>query len=934
MTFEGMTDMEKLTCKGIRTHNLKNLNLDISLKKWIAITGVSGSGKSSLAFDTIYAEAQRRFLETLGTYERQFLQGLPQGDFDQIDNIPAAVALKQTNKTGDPRSVIATAADLAEPMRNLFVSLMDWACIRCGSPVSANKSSDLISFLCDQNKKANRENYLISVPFEIRGKEQNLKRVIDDLSIEGYTRLLIQNKIIPIEAFDFTKFSDDSLLEIVCDRINCSTDDEEIENRVETIWSQIRFSTRFSFVNVRKILPENAVDLDHHLVFHVQPFCQACNDQTSIIQSSDLDWQSILGSCKSCNGLGNVPVLDEKKIIPNPALSLSEGAIKPWTSETFSWMQEGLLEECKKRKIKITEPYSQLSQESKEIIWNGSSSRKFVSLNEFFQTLEMERYKSTSRILLAKYRRYVTCPDCHGARLGNSGRHAKCHGRTYYELFQSELTQTFEWIKSLKQEKSFQKRIEAIPYIYDEVFKKLSLLIKLGLGSCHLFRRCKTLSGGEYQRVLLTRVIGNGLTDALYVLDEPSVGLGRHEIVDLISCIQELRDLGNTVLMVEHDKDLILAADQVIELGPGGGELGGKLLPIKDKALMSFQTAWKDQKIKRRELISASREFKSEQSVYLEGFSALNCNDVNLEISLGKLNVIVGPSGSGKSTLITQGLQAALEQFDEIGVLSNSDPDLDARIGVWHHLFLPKGFSSQIDVISVEQKAMHRTITSVPATVLGLMDVLRKHFAATPLAKELGLTASDFSFNGAGGCHTCGGKGCVEDDLFFLGQVEKVCPSCDGLRYRQECLDVKWQGKNIAQWLSTSLSECAKSFRVQAGFEKPLALASSLGLGHLQLGLATSSMSGGEAQRLRICAALSKSNRKIFCILDEPTRGLSEMDIGHLLETLLRLCQQGHTFVVVEHHDLFSQNADHLIKMGPESGVYGGKIVERSKLAE
>jgi excinuclease ABC subunit A len=283
---------------------------------------------------------------------------------------------------------------------------------------------------------------------------------------------------------------------------------------------------------------------------------------------------------------------------------------------------------------------------------------------------------------------------------------------------------------------------------------------------------------------------------------------------------------------------------------------------------------------------------------------------------------------------VSSGLEAALDRFMDTGHTSNADPDLDAHIGIWKSLILPKNFKSQIDVISVEQKAMHRTITSVPATVLGLMDLLRKKFAASHAAKQLDLTASDFSFNGAGGCDTCGGKGRIEDDLFFLGHVEKICPSCNGTRYRPESLEVKWHGKTISGWLSTSLGECAQLLKKESGFTRPLSLALNLGLKHLQLGLATSSMSGGEAQRLRICAALSKSTKKIFCILDEPTRGLSETDIGHLLETLLRLCRQGHTFVVVEHHELFERHADHFIKLGPASGIYGGKIVERTSISE
>lgn len=922
--------MDALVLRGIRTHNLKNLNLDIPLKKWIAITGVSGSGKSSLAFDTIYAEAQRRFLETLGTYERQFLQGLPQGEFDEIDHIPAAVALKQSNKTGDPRSVIATASDLAEPMRNLFVSLMDWACVKCGSPVQVHNSAELMAFLCQQERKEKKESYLVSLPFDIRAKPEHVKRVMADLVIEGYSRLLVDGQMLSIEEFQTDQMSSDQKIEIVCDRINCATQDDEIKNRVESIWSQVRFSSRFSFFYVRRILNDNQIDFSCDHTFHVQPFCSFCQEQTNVIQASDLDWQSILGACPTCQGLGNVAILDEKKIIPNPSLSLEEGAIKPWTSETFSWMQEALLEECKKRKIKITEPYERLSQESKDVIWKGSSSKKFVSIEEFFQTLEQERYKSASRILLAKYRKYVLCPDCQGARLGLSGRHAQCYGKTYHQLFQCEIIETLDWLKNLEHQEKFQKRRQALSYVYREVVQKISLLIKLGLGSCQLFRRCKTLSGGEYQRVLLTRVIGNGLTDALYVLDEPSVGLGKNEIPHLISCIEELRDLGNTVIMVEHDKELIQAADVLIELGPGGGELGGYDLPVKNKTPASFLTHFEKEIPKKRRMIPVDTPcLKPDVSLQLRGFSALNCKNIFLEIGLGKLNVIGGPSGSGKSTLMSHGLEAALNCFLDRGQTQNQEADLDAHLGRWDDFIAPPQFASHVELVSVEQKAMHRTITSVPATVLGIMDLLRKQFANLSESKEQGLTASDFSFNGAGGCQTCGGKGLVEDDLFFLGRVEKVCPSCQGSRYRPESLSVLWKGKNIFQWLSTSLGECFEQLKMYTGFEKPLSLAMQLGLKHLQLGLATSNMSGGEAQRLRICSVLAKSSGRIFCLLDEPTRGLSETDIGALLKTLLRLCSQGHTFVVVEHHELFERHADQFIRLGPGSGVHGGQIIER-----
>ena len=926
------TDSEYLTCTGLRTHNLKNINIKIPLKKWVAITGVSGSGKSSFAFDTIYSESQRRFLETLGTYERQFLQGLPQGEFDEIENIPAAIALKQSNRTGDPRSVIATAADVSEPIRTLFISLMEPSCTTCGSPVIMNQPSELTLFLCDTKKKFAGDSYLISVPFLLQNK-----KAAEDLIIEGYSRVSIQNEIVNLE--EITIKSKEKIfpiqVEIVLDRINCSLDSTEIANRVETIWSQVKFSPRFSFINVFK-LENSKIISNKNLNFHVQAFCQNCKQQTNIIQSSDLDWQSVLGSCKSCNGLGNIPILDENKIIPNPNLSLADGAIKPWTSETFSWMNEELLRACKKKGIKTTEPYSKLNKSIHEWIWNGDINSKkntkneYVTIREFFDVLEQEKYKSTSRILLAKYRKYILCPDCEGARLGKAGKNAVCFGKTYHEIFQSEISDTLFWLTQLKSEKKFEKKLNAISEIYNEAIKKISLLNQLGLGSAHLFRRCKTLSGGEYQRVLLTRVIGNGLTDALYVLDEPSVGLGKSEIPTLISCIQELRDLGNTILMVEHDKDLILASDEIFEFGPGGGEEGGEVLLLKNRTPASFLTKYnipdKNQII---EKITKNKSFKNEESIFINQFSALNCKNLDIEILLKNLNVVTGPSGAGKSTLIRFGLEAALDKYKDTGVTSNSIPDYDSKIGIWENILIPKNFFHTTDIVSVEQKALHRTASSVPATILGLMDILRKNFAMTKDAKLSGFNLSDFSFNGSGSCENCNGKGTIQEDLFFLGEVEKVCPDCNGTRYRKDVLEIKWNGKNINEWLSTSLNECKIKLGKQPGFGKAISLCCQLGLGHIPLGMATTSMSGGEAQRLRICAALTKSSKNIFCILDEPTRGLSEKDIGNLLDSLLRLSQEGHTFVVVEHHELFQTYAHHLIKLGPGSGNQGGKIVER-----
>ncbi len=939
---EGMPvsdDVIKL--RGVRTHNLKNVDVDIPMGKWTAVTGVSGSGKSSLVFDTLFAEAQRRFLETLGTYERQFMQGLPQGEFDEIENVPAAVALKQTNRTGDPRSLIGTTSDVLEPLRILFISLMEPSCSKCGNGVDIHSANDLFEFV-DAQKSC--EAVLVSVPFVFPADAKKRVEVAKTLLLEGYFRLLHGTSVVDLEDAIAAKSLgslEDAQTEIILDRVSPSAGEDEVRNRVETLWSQVRFSPRFAKLHARLMTSEDGVEKTHR-AFHVQPHCDTCGSATNVIQAGDLDWQSVLGACTTCKGLGNVPIIDASKVIPNPSLSVADDALKPWSSETFAWAKNDLVKILKASGFSTTEPYERLPDDVKAWIWTGEDPKSrlkkgkgtFCSINNWFAALEAERYKKNSRILLAKYRRYVLCEDCRGTRMGPAGRNARCEGVAYHELMNNELRHTGAWVAALPAKKKFAKRLDALGEIFEEAQGKLLLLERLGLGTSALSRRCRSLSGGEYQRVLLTRVIGNGLTDALYVLDEPSVGLGKDEIPELIRCIQELRDLGNTVVMVEHDPSLIQKADFVVELGPGGGTQGGHRIPLEKgqppaSVVVDFSRLGKGHGARGRKAVDAKTKVFGSAAVVLEGFSFLNCKNLMVEFPLGQLTVVTGPSGAGKTTLVQGGLEAALELYEDASQTANATEDLDEKRGTWKALKVPKGFLDSTQIVSVEQKAMHRTITSVPATVLGLMDALRKQFAQSDAAKMARFTASDFSFNGAGGCPTCGGKGMVKDDLFFLGEVDKQCADCGGTRYRKDVLEAHWRDKSIAQWLGTSMAECYEALKSVPGFAKPLLLALRLGLGHLPLGVATSSMSGGEAQRLRICAALSKSSLPMFCILDEPTRGLSEKDTAELLEALLGLAVEGHTFVVVEHHEGFQACAHQLVCLGPSGGAEGGRIVNR-----
>jgi excinuclease ABC subunit A len=941
----------------VKTHNLKSLNLQLPLGKWIAVTGVSGSGKSSLVFDTIYAEAQRRFLETLGTYERQFLQGLPSGEFETLENVPAAVALKQTNRSSDPRSVIGTSSDVFDPLRISFVTLMDESCSRCGAPAETHAASELLENLKSAfNSPSDSEIYkILAIPFSLPETAKERKSTLDSFVLEGFTKIISQKQLIEIDeiradAKSLASLPNDIL--VVLDRLSSDTPADELRNRADSVWSQVRFSNRFSTLQIMNYNPDTEL-ISEGQIFRVQPYCSSCNETTTLIQSSDLDWQSVLGSCRACRGLGNVAVLDETKIIPDPRLSLAQRAIKPWASDVFGWMNDELLAACRSLGIPSQTPWNKLTAEQKKLIWSGidndegkeKQSRKrskFVSIEEFFAALEAERYKQQSRILLAKYRKYVTCKDCSGSRLGPAGRQARCASLSYSSLMHGEIRKIQDWMKAVEADTKYRHRLGGLREIWVELDRKINLLVRLGLGSSSLSRRCKTLSGGEYQRVLLTRVIGNGLTDALYVLDEPSVGLGRAEIPELVASLKELRDLGNTVLMVEHDPTLIKEADVWVELGPGGGSRGGALLAQRSdgqpaSVVMDLKSLKLEKRIRkeRKETGKPSKApARAADRVCLHGFKMHNCAEVSFGVPLGRLTVVGGPSGAGKSTLMHGGLEAALHWLTETGQTSNDQPDVDEGRGTWTHLEIPSDFLSTHDIVSVEQRAMHRSITSVPATVLGLMDLLRKNFAQTPAAKENDLMPSDFSFNGGGACDECGGRGFLREDLFFLGEVDKECPACAGARYRPDVLAVFWKGKSIHQWLSTSLEDCLLALASENGFAKPLEIAVKLGLGHLPLGVPTTFISGGEAQRLRLCAALTKGSRRLFCLLDEPTRGLSEKDVGQLLQTLQELTARGHTFVVVEHHAAFQEFADQLVLMGPGSGSQGGRIVKREEATE
>ncbi len=854
--------------EGVKTHNLKNIDVFIPYHKITAVTGVSGSGKSSLVFHTLYAESQRRFLETIGTYERQFITSLPQGEFESMSSVPPALTLKQAHKP-HPRSLVGTSSDVLDPLRQLFCQSMDPVCKDCGSPIFQHTLEHIESKL-DPNTL-----YWLTLAFpSLEAK------LCESFVYLGYSKAIING-----EPWDLQDPFKGKIKEayLVLDRIY-----PKDTHRLQNIMYQ-----PFPYMEGRLHVWKDKVWDQPAEIFYLKSYCISCQKTAQVLEPKHLDPTSLLGTCSFCEGMGEVPYLDEKKIL-NSELSLNKGAVKVWQSKIFGSRTQKILQVIKNF-VSLDTPYKDLPPAIKKWIFEGGTYEgvKYPgpSLEQFFKYLESKRYMPAPRILLSKYRSYKRCPECEGTRLNPAARKAVSQGRKYTELLENPLEDIETWLQDLP------KFLQDLP-IYEEVQNKIHVLKSLGLGSHHLLRMCRTLSGGEFQRVLLARVLGNGLSDTLYILDEPTLGLGKHEIPSLMECLKKMRDLGNTIVMVEHDITAMKEADHIIELGPLGGSLGGYLMPYQNPPVSSIREVFSEKANRSQKL-----KIPFKETCVLNDFSLRHCKNISLTIPLGMMTTLGGPSGSGKTTVIMEGILP--------GFLNKT-------------LQVPTGFYESHELVAMDQKPIARRMNSVLATVLGIMDDLRKIFAKESQGR---FQIKDFSFNGAGACPECQGYGLAECDLFFLGTVFVECSQCHGTRYHPKVLSVTWQGKNIHEWLTTSVKDAYPYF-------PDLKYATTLGLGHLPLGIPTSKISGGEGQRLKLVSLLNQKNKKLFCLVDEPTQGLSEKDVETLLKTFFELTRSGHTIFAVEHHPLFLEWSHQTILLGPESGAKGGKIVDISYLVE
>ena len=919
-------EQEWLRVRGARVHNLKNVTVEIPHNAITVVSGVSGSGKSSLAFDTVYAEGQRRYVESLSAYARQFLERMEKPDVDEITGIAPAVAIRQKNSTRNPRSTVATATEIYDYLRLLFARCGTTFCVKCGAVVHKDAPDDIARRVLragDGRRFYVMYQLRVAAPQPATGKGKKVAKktepVVDqvrlallDLQKRGFNRLYQDGQV-----HEF--ITPESLLDldfkkpvyVLVDRLGVS---EEAKSRlidsVEICYREGQGEAIVQFVGDREGCGAE------RLVFNERFECK--NDGT-VYQEPEprlFSFNNPYGACPRCQGFGNTVDFDLNLVVPDPSKSLDDGAIEPWTKPRYRVLLNEAKLWAKQQGIPTNVPWRQLKEEDRQRMLEGDPKNDYEGVKGFFAWLERKKYKLHVRVFLSRYRGYATCPECGGTRLRPEARAVRVAQRTITDV--SKLT-VKEARKFFAEMQLSETQMKVADKILEEIRSRLQFLDEVGLDYLSLDRLTSTLSGGESQRIQLATSLGSHLVGALYVLDEPSIGLHPRDTKRLIDILKSLRDLGNTVLVVEHDPDTIEAADRVIDLGPGAGELGGKLLFAG-----SYEEILKDSKSLTGKYLNGElripvpnvRHKPAGKFLRVYGATLHNLKNVDAMIPLGVLTVVTGVSGSGKSTFVHDVLYKALLAKKNGGTEKGFCDRLDGDYQIQ-------------DVVIVDQSPIGRTPRSNPATYLKAFDAIREVFADTPDAKRRGYTAGHFSFNVPGGrCETCQGDGTVTVEMQFLADVELICEECRGTRFKSSVLEVHYHGKNVHDVLQMTVREALAFFVNVPKVTSKLRVLSEIGLGYLRLGQSGTTLSGGEAQRLKLAAHLTRTeNQGVLYILDEPTTGLHFDDIAKLLAAFRKLLESGSSLLVIEHNLDVIKSADWLIDIGPEGGDLGGKIV-------
>jgi excinuclease ABC subunit A len=939
---------DAIIIRGARTHNLKNISCEIPHGKLTVVSGVSGSGKSSLAFDTIYAEGQRRYVESLSAYARQFLERIEKPDVDLIDGLAPAIAIKQKNSTRNPRSTVATATEVYDYLRLLYARCGTVHCVHCDGLVKRDSIDEIAEAILALGE-GTRLNALFPVrhtepapPAEAKPVRRALKPAakapaktaaespltealkarLVELRASGFNRLYQRGQI-----FEFS--TPESLIDldftlpvfVLLDRIVVSA-----ENRSRIVDAAEIAYREAGEVTFEELPREEDAACPRHRFSGLYE-CKSCHRAGREPEPRLFSFNNPFGACPRCQGFGNTVDFDLKLVIPDKGLSLNEGAIDPWNRPKCRPWFTDLKKHAAELGVPLDVPWRDLPEAARETVLRGKGS--FAGVYGFFEQMERKRYKLHVRVMLSKYRGYAECPDCRGQRLRAEARSVRLNGLNICQATALTIAQAKKFFGAIHLSPM---QDEIAGPILEEVRQRLSFLDAVGLEYLTLDRLASTLSGGEAQRIQLATSLGSRLVGALYVLDEPSIGLHTRDTARLIHILEELRDLGNTILVVEHDADILRAADHLLDLGPGAGELGGYLLAEGVLAEIEANPNSLTGRYLSGKLsipVPSRRRQPGRERLVLRGASANNIHSLDVEIPLGMLVAITGVSGSGKSTLVHQILYRAVARA--LGQSDGADPS-----SVFKSL---TGVERLNDVVLVDQTPIGRTPRSNPITYIKGFDLIRELFAAQPEAKRLSLTPGHFSFNVPGGrCNTCEGDGTVTVEMQFLADVELPCEDCNGTRYQTKILNVEYKGKNIHDVLQMTVKEALRFFAGQTRLLEKLAVLDEIGLGYLRLGQSATTLSGGEAQRVKLAAHLaqvraanavarpSQASRVLY-ILDEPTTGLHFDDVSKLLTAFRKLIDGGGSLIVIEHNLDVIKSADWVIDLGPEGGEAGGKIV-------
>jgi excinuclease ABC subunit A len=912
---------DTLRIRGARTHNLKNVNLDLPRDKLIVITGLSGSGKSSLAFDTLYAEGQRRYVESLSAYARQFLQLMEKPDVDLIEGLSPAISIEQKATSHNPRSTVGTVTEIHDYLRLLYARVGTPHCANHGLPLDAQSVSQMVDHVLAMPADT-RAAVLAPVVAERKGEFADL---IDDLRAQGFVRLRVDGKMMEIDTVPALKKNFKHSIDVVVDRLKV---DSTLKQRLAE-----SFETALRIAEGRAVVLELDTGKEH--VFSSKFSCPICGYSIAELEPRLFSFNNPMGACPGCDGLGVIQFFDPKRVVAFPHLSLASGAIKGWDRRNQFYYQM-LQSLAAHYEFDLELPFEKLPQKAQNLILNGSGKEviPFQYVNDRGRTVVREhafegvipnlerRYKETDSVVvreeLAKYISNKTCPTCEGSRLREEARNVKVGGETIYGVSGKPLKEGLGFFQQLKLEGA---RAQIADKIVKEISSRMSFLNDVGLDYLSLDRSAETLSGGEAQRIRLASQIGSGLTGVMYVLDEPSIGLHQRDNDRLLKTLRHLRDIGNTVIVVEHDEDAIRSADYVVDIGPGAGVHGGQVVAEGTPAEIlknpkSLTGAYLSGK---KQITVPSKRAKPDPKRMLKitGARGNNLKDVSLNLPVGLLTCITGVSGSGKSTLINDTLYNAVSHH----IYGSSTPAAEHdRISGLEHFD---------KVIAVDQSPIGRTPRSNPATYTGVFTPIRELFAQSPSSRERGYEPGRFSFNVKGGrCETCQGDGVIKVEMHFLPDVYVPCDVCHGKRYNRETLEVQYKGRNINEVLEMTVEDAHEFFKAVPVVARKLHTLLDVGLGYIKLGQSATTLSGGEAQRVKLSLELSKRDTgRTLYILDEPTTGLHFHDIDLLLHVIQKLRDGGNTVVIIEHNLDVIKTADWLIDLGPEGGDGGGMII-------